>query len=79
VTLKNHNQGLSRGLYDLADVLNHAAKELVHIAARLNEAGNEAEAKAVLRIGLVMQAGEDRLVGYGDEVKVGRISRAAEK
>nr|WP_241745109.1 hypothetical protein [Pseudomonas asiatica] len=69
---------MSRGLYDLADVLSHSAKELVHIATRLNEVGNEAEAKAVLRIGLVMQAGEDRLVGYGDEVKTGRILRAKE-
>lgn len=75
MTLKNHNQSLSRGLYDLADVLSHSSKELVHIAARLNEVGNQAEAKAVLRIGLVMQAGEDRLVRYGDEVKAGRIKR----
>lgn len=75
MTRKNCNRGLPRGLYDLAEVLSHSAKELVHIAARLNEAGNEEEARAVLRIGLVMQAGEDRLVGYGDEVKAGWIER----
>lgn len=42
-------------------------------AYRLRQAGNEHDDQAVIRICQVMQAGEDRLAGYGDEVKVGRI------
>ncbi|MNU08001.1 hypothetical protein D3C72_2538660 [compost metagenome] len=41
----------------------------MRIAVRLSEAGNEADAQAVIRICQVMQAGEDRLAAYGDEVK----------
>ncbi|MNU04966.1 hypothetical protein D3C72_2496060 [compost metagenome] len=48
----------------------------MRIAERLSLAGNEHDAQAVIRICQVMQAGEDRLVGYGDEVKVGRVTRA---
>ena len=47
----------------------------MRIAERLSQAGNEPDAQAVLRICQVMQAGEDRLAGYGEEVKVGRIER----
>jgi len=44
---------------------------------RLSEAGNETDAQAVIRICQVMQAGEDRLVGYGDEVKAEECTREA--
>lgn len=47
----------------------------MRIAVRLSEAGNEADAQVVIRICQVMQAGEDRLAEYGDEVKAGRIER----
>lgn len=50
----------------------------MRIAVRLSEAGNEADAQAVIRICQVMQAGEDRLVGYGDEVMAGLILRNTE-
>lgn len=48
----------------------------MRIAVRLSEAGNEHDAQAVIRICQVMQDGEDRLVGYGEEVKAGRIERS---
>lgn len=75
--LTKPNQELRRDLQGLASDLKWSAVELMRIAVRLSEAGNEADAQAVIRICLVMQAGEDRLVGYGDEVKVGTILRDA--
>lgn len=40
--------------------------------------GNEADAQALMRMITVFHAGEDNLAGYLDEVKGGRITRAAE-
>lgn len=71
--LTKPNQELRRDLQGLASDLKWSAVELMRIAARLSEAGNEHDAQAVIRICQVMQAGEDRLVGYREEVKVGRI------
>lgn len=76
MSLTKPNQDLRRDLQGLASDLKWSSVELMRIAVRLSEAGNEADAQAVIRICQVMQAGEDRLVGYGDEVKVGRIERA---
>ena len=73
--LTKPNQELSRDLQGLANDLKWSAVELMRIAARLSEAGNETDAQAVIRICQVMQAGEDRLAGYGDEVKAGKIAR----
>lgn len=73
--LTKPNQELHRDLQGLASDLKWSAVELMRIADRLSQAGNEPDAQAVLRICRVMQDGEDRLVGYGEEVKVGRIER----
>lgn len=75
--LTKPNQDLRRDLQGLASDLKWSAVELMRIAGRLSEAGNEPDAQAVLRICQVMQAGEDRLVGYGEEVKNGRVKRIA--
>ncbi|MBH3360478.1 hypothetical protein [Pseudomonas guariconensis] len=75
MSLTMPNQDLRRDLQGLASDLKWSAVELMRIAVRLSEAGNEADAQAVLRICQVMQAGEDRLNGYGEEVKAGRIQR----
>ncbi len=69
------NQELQRDLHGLASDLKWSAVELMRIAERLSLAGNEHDAQAVIRICQVMQAGEDRLVAYGEEVKVGQIER----
>ncbi|BAW24331.1 MULTISPECIES: hypothetical protein [Pseudomonas] len=74
MTLTKSNQDLRRDLQGLASDLKWSAVELMRIAERLSQAGNEHDAQAVIRICQVMQAGEDRLAGYGEEVKVGRIS-----
>lgn len=75
MSLTKPNQELRRDLQGLASDMKWSAVELMRIAVRLSEAGNEADAQAVIRICQVMQASEDRLAAYGDEVKVNRISR----
>ena len=42
----------------------------------MSQAGNEADAQAVLRMCTVFHGDEDRLAGYADEVKTGVIARA---
>lgn len=74
--LTNPNQELKRDLQGAGSDLKWSAVELMRIAERLSLAGNEADAQAVIRICVVMQAGEDRLVGYADEVKAGQINRS---
>lgn len=73
--LTKPNQELHRDLQGLASDLKWSAVELKRIAERLSLAGNEHDAQAVIRICQVMQAGEDRLMGYGDEVSVEKIKR----
>lgn len=75
--LTKPNQELHRDLQGLASDLKWSAVELMRIAVRLSEAGNEHDAQAVIRICQVMQAGEDRLVGYSEEAKGQRIIRAS--
>lgn len=77
--LTNSNQELYRDFQGLASDLKWSAVELMRIAERLSQAGYENDAQAVIRICQVMQAGEDRLEGYGEEVKVGMIERKTEK
>lgn len=78
MTLTKPSEELRRDLQGLASDLKWSSVELMRIAERLSHAGNEPDAQAVLRICQVMQAGEDRLAGYGEEVKVGRIMRTEE-
>ncbi len=75
MTLTKPNQDLKRDLQGIASDLKWSAVELMRIAERLSLAGNEADAQAVLRMCNVFHADEDRLVGYADEVKAGRITR----
>ncbi|MND50217.1 hypothetical protein D3C80_411810 [compost metagenome] len=74
--LTKPSQELRRDLQDLANDLKWSAVELMRIAERLSQTGNEHDSQAVIRICQVMQAGEDKLVGYGDEVAAVRITRA---
>lgn len=76
--LTKPNQDLKRDLQGVASDLKWSAIELMRIAERLSLAGNEADAQAVLKMCTVLQADEDRLTGYADEVKTGQITRAAE-
>ena len=76
MSLTKSNQDLKRDLQGIASDLKWSAVELMRIAERLSLAGNEADAQAVLKMCTVLHDGEDRLVGYADEVKAGRIVRA---
>ncbi len=79
MSLTKPNQDLKRDLQGIASDLKWSAVELMRIAERLSLAGNEVDAQAVLRMCTVFHADEDRLAGYADEVKNGRITRAAEQ
>ncbi|EPM71033.1 hypothetical protein A584_10920 [Pseudomonas syringae pv. theae ICMP 3923] len=46
------------------------------IVERLSLSGNEADAQAALKMRIVFHADEDKLAGYADAMKAGRIVRA---
>ena len=73
--LTKPTQALKRDLQGIASDLKWSAVEQKRIAERLSQTGHEADAQAVLKMCTVFQAGEDRLAGYADEVKAGRIVR----
>lgn len=75
MALNKPNQQLRRDLTGSASDMKWSAVELMRIAERLSLAGNEPDAQAVLKIGIVLQATEDKLAGYADEVLDGRIVR----
>lgn len=58
MTLTNPNQELKRDLQGTSSDLKWSAVELMRVAERLSLAGNEADAQAVIRICVVMQAGK---------------------
>ncbi|AMO78049.1 hypothetical protein AO738_11930 [Pseudomonas citronellolis] len=69
-------QLLKHDLKSITADLKWASVDLVKIAERLSQSGNETDAWAVLRIVGVLINGEDRLGSYADEVKAGRITRS---
>lgn len=69
-------QDLKRDLQGIASDLKWSAVELMRIAERLSQVGNEADAQAVIRMITVFQNDEDRLAGYSEEVKCGFITRS---
>lgn len=74
--LTKPNQDLRRDLQGLASDLKWSAVELARIADRLSQAGNDADAQAVLRMCRVFHEGEERLAGYAEEAHLGLIVRA---
>jgi hypothetical protein len=73
--LNKPEQDLKRDLQGVASDLKWSAVELMRVAERLSQAGNEADAQAVLRMCTVFHADEDRLTAYANEVAGGRIVR----
>ena len=73
--LNKLEQDLKRDLHGVASDLKWSAVELLRVAERLSQAGNEADAQALLRMCAVFHADEDRLTAYADEVKAGGIVR----
>ena len=74
--LTKPNQQLHLDLKEAAAILKWSGVDLMQAAVKLSEAGQEAEAKELLKIAASYQAVEDRLAGYAEEVKAGRIVRA---
>jgi len=72
--LNKPSQQLRRDLTGFATDLKWATADLLRIAERLSLAGNEPNAQALLKICWVMKA-EDKLAGYGDEVRYRPIMR----
>lgn len=73
--LTKPSQDLKRYLQGIASDLKWSAVDLGRITDWLSQSGNEADAQAALKMCTVFHAGEDRLAGYADEVKAGRIVR----
>ncbi|MGO4797729.1 hypothetical protein ACEN2T_00410 [Pseudomonas sp. W22_MBD1_FP4] len=75
MSLTKPNQQLRRDLKAIASNLEQSCIDLGRLASRLSDAD------AIALMGLVGTLYEeaDRLVGYADEVKDGRISRTAEQ
>ena len=74
--LTKPNQQLRRDLKEAAALLKWSGVDLMKMAVRLSEAGFESDARELLTIISGFPDVEDKLAGYADEVKTGRIVRA---
>lgn len=74
--LNNAEQELRQNLQDLASDLRWSAVELLAIAKRLGESGNEVDAQMARKIGQLLETGDGRLTHYADEVKARVISKS---
>lgn len=73
--LTKPNQQLRRDLKEAAALLKWSGVDLFVFAKRLLAAGDERGANDLMKIALNLQETEDRLAGYADEVRAGRIAR----
>lgn len=71
--MNNSNQNLRRDLQGLAADLKWSAVELVRIAERLSQAGNDPDAQALHRMIAMFQREERRLQCLVNDVAEGRI------
>ena len=76
MSLTKPNQQLRRDLKEAAAMLKWSGVDLFGVANRLLAAGDEISADELMMIALSYQAMEDKLAGYAEEVKAGRILRA---
>ncbi|WDG45002.1 hypothetical protein PUP72_13685 [Pseudomonas synxantha] len=79
MSLTKPNQQLRRDLKEAAALIKWSGADLMKMAVRMSEAGFESDARELLTIISGFPDVEDKLVGYADEVKAGRITRAAEQ
>lgn len=75
MTLTKPNQQLRRDLKEAAALLKWSGVDLMKMAIRLSDAGFESDARELLTIIASFPDAEDKLAGYADEVKAGRIVR----
>ncbi|WP_332847572.1 hypothetical protein [Pseudomonas lactucae] len=76
MALTKTNQQLRRDLKEAAALLKWSGVDLMQAAVRMSEAGQEDEARELLKIAASYQAVEDKLAGYADEVKARQINRS---
>ncbi|APC18152.1 hypothetical protein BLL42_21380 [Pseudomonas frederiksbergensis] len=79
MSLTKPNQQLRHDLKEVAALLKWSGVDLMKMAVRLSEAGHEAEAWELLKISTSFPDAEDKLAGYADEVKAGRIVRGKQE
>lgn len=72
--LNKLEQQLRRDLQGIASDLRWSAVDIKVIAERLHQAGNPADAQALLRMCEVFEKTEARLVSYANEVKAHKIN-----
>lgn len=75
MTLTKPNQDLRRDLKEVAALLKWSGVDLMKMAIRLSEAGFEDDARELLTIIDGFPDAEDRLAGYAEDVKAGRVVR----
>jgi hypothetical protein len=73
--LTKPNQDLRRDLKQAASLLKWSGVDLLQAARKLSEAGQEDDAQELLKIAMSFQEVEDKLAGYAEEVKAGKILR----
>ena len=71
--LNQPTQELRRELKDIAFPLKWTGVDLMQLAVRLSDAGLEAEALELAKKLAAFNDAEDKLTGYAEEVKAGRI------
>jgi hypothetical protein len=76
--MMSSNQNLRRDLQGLAADLKWSAVELVRIAERLSQAGNEPDAQALHRMIAMFHREEARLGNIVSDISAGRITHSAE-
>ncbi|MBJ2270725.1 hypothetical protein JFT60_25435 [Pseudomonas sp. MF6772] len=75
MTLTKPNQQLRRDLKETAALLKWSGVDLMKMAVRLSEAGLESDAMELLTSISGFPDVEDKLAGYAEGVKAGRILR----
>lgn len=76
--LTKPNQDLRRDLKDAAAAIKWSGVDLFTFAKKLLAAGDEDGANELMKITLAFQEIEDKLEGYAEEVKAGRVTRTKE-
>lgn len=74
--LNKPTQELRRDLKGIVHLLKWSTVDLMQLAVRLSEAGLETEALELAKKLEAFNDAEDKLAGYADEVKAGKVVRA---